>query len=516
MNKKNFLLIIIVLAVSLVSILFVQFNWISDLNKLNEDRFKQDIQNVLFMVNERLEEQEIIALTRDNLQATFKVRRSVESGDFELIESSFNKKTLDSSEIKSTKNSFQYDIESENLGEGRLPPNINASIQIENLNDVSLDSSMRDQINSILDRSELIQIILNKLLTNDRTIKSELDINFLNNLIKMSLSQMNLDLKYQFLIFNNQENKIQLASSDNIEILNSEFKINLFQNDLMDSNLDLYLYFPNQSQFIRENNFFSMVFSVMFLMVIGLCFYYVILKVFELKKLSEIKNEFIDNMTHELKTPISTISLASEALLDKEIKDDNSRKNYIKIINDENKRLGVQVEKVLSIAQSEKENYRITFEKICINKIIKDSVDINSFKIKKRDGEIILNLSSEESFIYGNYDHLINVFNNLIDNANKYCADKPIINISSTRTNNILEVAISDNGIGIKNSNIDKIFDKFYREPQGNIHNVKGFGLGLSYVKNILNKHKATIDVESKINNGTKFIINFKSYGRNK
>ena len=516
MNKKNFLLIIILLAVSLVSILFVQFNWISDLNKLNEDRFRQDIQNVLFMVNERLEEQEIIALTRDNLQATFKIRRSIESGDFELIESSFNKKTLDSTEVQSTKNSFQYDIEADNSSIKRLSPKINASIQIEDMEDLTLDSSMQDQINKILDRSEMIQIILNKLLTNDRTIKSELDIDFLHNLIKLSLSQMKLDLKYEFIIFNNLDKRIELASSDNLEILNSEFKINLFQNDLIDSNFDLYLYFPNQSQFIRENNFFSMIFSVMFLTVIGLCFYYVILKVFELKKLSEIKNEFIDNMTHELKTPISTISLASEALLDKEIKDDNSRKNYIKIINDENKRLGVQVEKVLSIAQSEKENYSIKFEKISINKIIKDSVDINSFKIKKRDGEIILNLCSDESFIYGNYDHLINVFNNLLDNANKYSTDKPIINISSTKINNILEVAISDNGIGIKNSNIDKIFDKFYREPQGNIHNVKGFGLGLSYVKNILNKHKATIDVESKINNGTKFIINFKLYGRNK
>ena len=516
MNKKNFLLIIILLAVSLVSILFVQFNWISDLNKLNEDRFRQDIQNVLFMVNERLEEQEIIALTRDNLQATFKVRRGIESGDFELIESSFNKKTLDSTEVQSTKNSFQYDIEADNSSIKRLSPKINASIQIEDMEDLTLDSSMQDQINKILDRSEMIQIILNKLLTNDRTIKSELDIDFLHNLIKLSLSQMKLDLKYEFIIFNNLDKRIELASSDNLEILNSEFKINLFQNDLIDSNFDLYLYFPNQSQFIRENNFFSMIFSVMFLTVIGLCFYYVILKVFELKKLSEIKNEFIDNMTHELKTPISTISLASEALLDKEIKDDNSRENYIKIINDENKRLGVQVEKVLSIAQSEKENYSIKFEKISINKIIKDSVDINSFKIKKRDGEIILNLCSDESFIYGNYDHLINVFNNLLDNANKYSTDKPIINISSTKINNILEVAISDNGIGIKNSNIDKVFDKFYREPQGNIHNVKGFGLGLSYVKNILNKHKATIDVESKINHGTKFIINFKLYGRNK
>tara|TARA_B100001057_G_scaffold77507_2_gene72411 strand:- start:27656 stop:29206 length:1551 start_codon:yes stop_codon:yes gene_type:complete len=516
MNKKNFLLIIILLAVSLVSILFVQFNWISDLNKLNEDRFKQDIQNVLFMVNDRLEEQEIIALTRDNLQATFKVRRSVESGDFELIESSFNKKTLDSTEVQSTKSSFQYDIEADNSSIKRLSPKINASIQIEDMGDLTLDSSMQDQINKILDRSEMIQIILNKLLTNDRTIKSELDIDFLHNLIKLSLSQMKLDLKYEFIIFNNLDKKIELASSDNLEILNSEFKINLFQNDLIDSDFDLYLFFPNQSQFIRENNFFSMIFSVMFLTVIGLCFYYVILKVFELKKLSEIKNEFIDNMTHELKTPISTISLASEALLDKEIKDDNSRKNYIKIINDENKRLGVQVEKVLSIAQSEKENYNIKFEKISINKIIKDSVDINSFKIKKRSGEIILKLCSDESFIYGNYDHLINVFNNLLDNANKYSTDKPIIKISSTKINNILEVKISDNGIGIKNSNIDKVFDKFYREPQGNIHNVKGFGLGLSYVKNILNKHKATIDVTSKLNHGTKFIINFKSYGRNK
>ena len=314
MNKKNFLLIIILLAKSLVSILFLQFNWISDLNKLNEDRFNQDVQHVLYMVNERLEEQEIVALTRDNLQATFKIRRGVDSGSFELIESTFNKKRLDSSEVSSSKNSFQYDIEANNLSEGRLPPNINASIQIEDLQDLSLDSSMQYQINKILDRSEMIQIILNKLLTNDRTIKSEFDINYLDKLIGVNLSRMNLNLKYEFLIFNNDDNIIELTSSNNTDVLKSEFKINLFQNDLMDSNLDLYLFFPNQQQFIQENNFFNMVFSIIFLIIVGLCFYYVILKVFELKKLSEIKNEFIDNMTHELKTPITTISLASKAL----------------------------------------------------------------------------------------------------------------------------------------------------------------------------------------------------------
>ena len=512
MNRKNFLLIIILLAISLVSILFLQFNWISDLNKLNEDRFNQDVQHVLYMVNERLEEQEILALTRDNLQATFRIRRGVESGNFELIESTFNKKTLDSSEVSSSKNSFQYDIEADNSQIKRLSPSINASIQIEDLQDLSLDTSMQNQINKILDRSEMIQIILNKLLTNDRTIKSEFDINYLDELIGVNLTRMNLNLKYEFLIFNNEDNIIELTSSNNTDVLKSEFKINLFQNDLMDSNLDLYLFFPNQQQFIQENNFFNMVFSIIFLIIVGLCFYYVVLKVFELKKLSEIKNEFIDNMTHELKTPISTISLASEALLDSDIKNDNAKENYIKIINDENKRLGLQVEKVLNIAKTEKDNYKIKFEKINIHDIIKDSLDIIKFKIKKREGVLNLNLDAENSFIYGNYDHLLNVINNLLDNANKYSPEKPIINIASRNIDKTIEIIISDEGIGIRKSNIEKVFDKFYREPQGNIHNVKGFGLGLSYVKNILNKHKALIKLKSKINQGTTFTLNFKLY----
>ena len=354
MNKRNFTIIIALLILSLVSILFVQFNWISDLNRLNEDRFKQDVQHVLYMINERLEEKEIINLTKDNLEATLKIRRSNDRGGIELIESTFNKETIDSSKFISSKNSFQFDIESGDRDDTDINSNINASIQIEDMEDLTLDTAIQSQINKILDRSEMIQIILNKLLTNDRTITSDFDINFLNKMIMVNLSQMNLDLDYEFLIYNNEENKIELSSAENPEILKSEFKINLFQNDLMDSNLDLYLYFPNQRQYIQESNFFNIIISGVFLVVIGLCFYYVILKVFDLKKLSETKNEFIDNMTHELKTPISTISLACEALLDKEITSKDSKENYVKIINDENRRLGGQVEKVLSIAKTEK------------------------------------------------------------------------------------------------------------------------------------------------------------------
>jgi len=511
MNKRNFTIIIALLILSLVSILFVQFNWISDLNRLNEDRFKQDVQHVLYMINERLEEKEIINLTKDNLEATLKIRRSNDRGGIELIESTFNKETIDSSKFISSKNSFQFDIESGDRDDTDINSNINASIQIEDMEDLTLDTAIQSQINKILDRSEMIQIILNKLLTNDRTITSDFDINFLNKMIMVNLSQMNLDLDYEFLIYNNEENKIELSSAENPEILKSEFKINLFQNDLMDSNLDLYLYFPNQRQYIQESNFFNIIISGVFLVVIGLCFYYVILKVFDLKKLSETKNEFIDNMTHELKTPISTISLACEALLDKEITNKDSKENYVKIINDENRRLGGQVEKVLSIAKTEKKNYEIDFDKLDIHKIINDSIKINQFKIEKREGKILQNLKAKNSVISGNYDHLLNVFNNLIENANKYSLDIPHIEISTENKNDKLFVIVSDRGIGIRKSNLDKIFDKFYREPQGNIHNVKGFGLGLSYVRNIVVKHNATIKVESQLNKGTKFEISFKN-----
>ena len=146
MNRKNFILIIFLLVISLVSILFVQFNWISDLNRLNEDRFRKDIQQVLFMINERLEEKEIINLTKDNLQATFKIKRSTESGDIELIESTFNKKTLDSSSVLNSDNSLQFNIESGGSKNEEINSNVNASIQIENLQSLNLDSSMQESI----------------------------------------------------------------------------------------------------------------------------------------------------------------------------------------------------------------------------------------------------------------------------------------------------------------------------------------------------------------------------------
>ena len=493
MDKNKFLLIVILTVVSMVSILLVQFSWISQINELNNERFEKDINDVLFTVNQKLEEREILILTRENLEAKFKISRSNETGGVELIESIFSKKTIQDDEIETKQNSLQFDLESSNKNIDS-DDNINASILVEDFNEVTLDTLIQKQIDKVLDRSEMIQIILNKLLTGDRNIKTELNKNSIEKLIKTSLKQKNINIDFEYLLLDNEKNNILLSNTEDDKILKSNFSISLFQNDLIDSNLVLFLDFPLKNSYLRDNNIYSLAFSFIFILLIALSFYYVVVKAFRLKKLSEIKNDFIDNMTHELKTPISTISLACEAMIDNK----KNKNDYVKIIDEENKRLGHQVERVLNIARTEKQSYKIDKSSVNIHEIIEESINVFRFKLEKKGGKIVNKLNAENPIINGNKSHLVNVFNNLIENGIKYSKDKPVITIESRSDEFSMEISIKDNGIGIKKNNLDKIFDKFYREPQGNIHNVKGFGLGLSYVKNIIDKLNAKIFVKSK------------------
>lgn len=504
MDKNKFLLIVILTVVSMVSILLVQFSWISQINELNNERFEKDINDVLFTVNQKLEEREILILTRENLEAKFKISRSNETGGVELIESIFSKRTIQDGEIETKQNSLQFDLESSNKNVDS-DDNINASILVEDFNEVTVDTLIQKQIDKVLDRSEMIQIILNKLLTGDRNIKTELNKKSIEKLIKTSLKQKNIDMDFEYLLLDNEKNNILLSNTEDDKILKSSFSISLFQNDLIDSNLVLFLDFPLKNSYLRDNNIYSLAFSFIFILLIALSFYYVVVKAFQLKKLSEIKNDFIDNMTHELKTPISTISLACEAMIDNK----KNKNDYVKIIDEENKRLGHQVERVLNIARTEKQSYKIDKSSVNIHEIIEESINVFRFKLEKKGGKIVNKLNAENPIINGNKSHLVNVFNNLIENGIKYSKDKPVITIESRNDESSMEISIKDNGIGIKKNNLDKIFDKFYREPQGNIHNVKGFGLGLSYVKNIIDKLNAKIFVKSKYGHGSVFTLKF-------
>jgi len=248
--------------------------------------------------------------------------------------------------------------------------------------------------------------------------------------------------------------------------------------------------------------------SATLMLVIIFSFFYTIITIIKQKKLSEMKNDFINNMTHEFKTPISTISLVCEALNDKDIiKTEDFSSNYINIIRDENRRLGILSERILQTALLEKGQLKLKFELVNLNEIILNVINNIRLQVEKKGGFINTHFDNENTFLTADKEHITNVFNNLLDNANKYSPEKPIIKVEIQKNESYISVSIEDNGIGISKANQKKIFDHLYRVPTGNIHNIKGFGLGLAYVKMIVEKHNGKVFVESELKKGSKFTV---------
>lgn len=244
------------------------------------------------------------------------------------------------------------------------------------------------------------------------------------------------------------------------------------------------------------------------IVVIMLFFGYTISVILKQKKLSDVKNDFINNMTHELKTPISTIKLSSEAILNESNQNFENTERYASIIYKENKRLEQQVERVLNIAKLDKEDFKLNIVAFNIHDIIeeaKENIEINI--LEELDGVMLLKLEANPSIIHSDQVHITNVIYNLLDNAIKYCDKKPNISISTWNTRDKIFLSFEDNGKGISKDDQKMIFDKFYRVPTGNRHDVKGFGLGLYYVKTIISKLKGQVTVKSQIGKGSEFVI---------
>jgi two-component system phosphate regulon sensor histidine kinase PhoR len=268
------------------------------------------------------------------------------------------------------------------------------------------------------------------------------------------------------------------------------------------------LYFPNERGFLIGQMSGLLVISVSLLLIIIFSFTYTVLTVYRQKRISEMKNDFINNMTHEFKTPISTISLACQALKDKDVtKTTDIYESYIGVIGEENLRLGAMAEKILQSAVLEKKQLELNKEWFDVHEVITDVVNKIGIQVQIKDGRILTDFKAEPSEINADKVHFTNLINNLLDNANKYTPQKPMIKVSTQTVNTGIMISIEDNGIGISKKNQKKIFDKLYRVPMGDLHDFKGFGLGLSYVKVMVEYHKGSIRLESELKKGSKFDV---------
>ena len=289
----------------------------------------------------------------------------------------------------------------------------------------------------------------------------------------------------------------------------TNYKVSLFKNDLVSPG-SLYVFFPTKTSIVWGTLWQNLLFSLLFVAIILGCFAYTINIIYRQKKLSEMKNDFINNMTHEFKTPIATISLASDSITNPSVIGNPDKiRRFADIIRQENKRMNGQVEKVLQMAVIERGSINLNVSSIDLHDIIEQALGNITLQVERKEGTTNAILNAEKSIIEGDFNHISNIINNLLDNANKYSPEHPEITVSTQNVSNGVEMTISDKGIGMTKEAKKKIFEKFYRVHTGNVHDVKGFGLGLSYVKTMITAHKGSIDVRSELGKGSSFIVFF-------
>ena len=327
--------------------------------------------------------------------------------------------------------------------------------------------------------------------------------------MKSELYNNGIEIPYHFTVSTNEGREVYRCPDFEEKGKENTFSQILFRNDPPSKMGMLKVHFPTMDDYIFNSVRF-MIPSLIFTFVLLVTFIFTIYLIFRQKKLTEIKNDFINNMTHEFKTPISTISLAAQMLKDPAVGKSPQMFQHISgVINDETKRLRFQVEKVLQMSMFERQKATLKMKEVNANELISGVINTFTLKVEKYNGKITSDLSAADPMIFVDEMHLTNVIFNLMDNAVKYKRPEEdlLLNIRTWNESGKLYISIQDNGIGIKKENLKKIFDKFYRVHTGNLHDVKGFGLGLAYVKKIIQDHKGMIRAESELGVGTKFII---------
>ena len=487
MKKSTIWFIAVLMGGSFIALLYLQFRYFNEVVEMRKDQFSESVHRSLYITSRILELRETNEMLRERLGVEDRKVENTTLPDTALALTDVNFDSIDTYHISS----FLFDSYNKNRKYD------------EQLREKVLESFLHHK--GIVDE-EIYSILYEPtgrpLKERIKPLEGELNRAFSNNGIGGNIS-------WHYYVLDAKGDTVDVCKDYNPEGEEYTFTHVLFPDDPATQRGVLYVHFPGMKRFVYSGIKF-IVPAILFTFLLLCMFIFTIYSFFRQKRLSEMKNDFINNMTHEFKTPISSISLASQMLCDTSIKkSDEMYKHLSTIITDETKRLRFQVEKVLQMSMFDEKGGTFQLDEISLNKLLEDVATTFRLNVESNGGKIITHLNAQNDTIYGDKMHLTNVAFNLLDNAIKYKHPNRAleIEIETKCHGDKITLKIKDNGIGIKRDDLRKVFEKFYRAHTGNRHDVKGFGLGLAYVRKVVNYHRGNIHAESNNGNGTTFVI---------
>ena len=527
MKKTTFYILSIVAGIALAGLIVVQTYWINHAYTIKEQQFSQLVSATINFIATDVQTYEAVQVI-NKMEAPCPVQRNIRQAlidtstvikqqfEFPLIRVSNVDKEITDDERNAFWNNtlrnfsqpdgfsrqsiMQFNAQF-NGGESSVQISASSFTMMPQLMSPEERRARRQLLNEIIDA---------RLQQTDLRLEDRIDGETLDHFIRLEMEKSKIDMPFEYAVFAKENNEIIYHSGNfNPKRDDKIFRASLFPFDYVEINpYYLNIYFPQQSNYLFKTIGFMGVSSISFTLIVILTFAVTLYQMQRQKKITSIRTEFVNNVTHELKTPISTISLASQMLNDKSIPNESKNYDHISaVIGDESKRLSQQVEKILQMAIFDSGKLMIKFKKIDVNELANVVVRNMLIQVKNKNGKIIKELDATNAVCDVDEVHFTNVLFNLIDNAIKYSKGRPEITVSTADTPNGLSVSIKDKGVGISKSDQKRIFDQFYRVSTGNVHNVKGFGLGLAYVKNVVKAHNGTVDIDSEPGQGTRFTI---------
>lgn len=519
MNKKKVWYVVVAMTLSLVGLVLLQTYWTSQNFILREKVFRntvsQAVLDVVLEINHREVAEHFMSTSRNTLHL-------IKIDSINKILSYINEKypnidfeSENSAIIQNNSYNFIFDYPSSSnvLALSYHETELSLNESAEELKIKELYKKLLRERNAILDNNRLIDNLIHETSRKykDKYIFERIDIESLNAALLEEFEQRALPLDFEWGIFSLQESKLiakKCLDESGVELMQTKFYYPLFPNDPGGSEFLILVNFPGSAFFIGSRMWYIVLTALALVFVQIFAYIYTLRYVFSQYRFSVQKADFINHITHEIKTPVSTISLVCESFLDADINYSTAEKqNLINIIKFESDRLQNLSRKIVDISNFEKGMYQLNKEECSLHAILDAAANNSGFQIMLNSGEIIKKYEASNDKIFADKERMLSVFSNLIENANKYCDKKPIIRIETKNIGNFIEVCICDNGIGIAKNKLKKIFEKLYRIDNKYVYKTQGYGLGLSFVKSICEQHRAKVWVESVVDKGSSFYI---------